>query len=325
MSQIHKIGSILILLLCINSCSKNTEKFDPYGDTGQVENLLNKIDNNTESYVILGQEDQAIVSNSNLIIKIDAGTIVDREDNVVSGEVKLLVKNIISAGHSVLTGSSTKVNTDIFSANTLLDIRITDKEDNPLFIKQGEQIELLHPVESTIMSENLRLFQSKSLAGSSVSWEEVSNPESSNMLNQDEWEFQIGTGSIFGSGYTYTIDEFGWYSIGDYLNTDGTGNTKLCLDLPELFNKNNTKVFFVLKDFISVVNLQALEDTNSTFCGLIVQPQTTESSCIITLSSTEDGDYYLGYVKNPDISESIIAVVPEKTTLDKISQFLYER
>ena len=81
----------------------------------------------------------------------------------------------------------------------------------------------------------------------------------------------------------------------------------------------------MLKDFISVVNLQPLEDTNSTFCGLIVKPQTTESSCIITLSSTEEGDYYLGYVKNPDISESIIEVVPEKTTLDKISQFLYER
>ena len=244
MSQLHKIASLLVLLLVFNSCLKDTEKFDPYGDSGQVENLLNRIDNSTESFIVLGSEDQSILSKSNLIIKIDAGTIVDGEQVPVEGEVKLLVKNIISAGHSVLTGSSTKVNSDIFAANTLLDIRITDKEDNSLFIKEGEQIELLHPVESTIMTQQLRMYKSQSLLSNNVSWEEISAPESSNMLNRDEWEYQIGSGSIFGSGYTYIIDEFGWYSIGDYLNTDGIGNTKLCLDLPELFNKNNTKVFF---------------------------------------------------------------------------------
>jgi hypothetical protein len=145
-----------------------------------------------------------------------------------------------------------------------------------------------------------------------------------NDLEERTWEKETNVGLIFGHGYRYTASELGWYALGDYFENDGVEKQEICVKMPELFNNDNTKVFFVFEDLISIVDLHTFRREENLFCGELSNTMDSNSNYIITLSNTEAGDYYLGYYNNPN-STSTLLIEPVKSTIEEISQFLYER
>lgn len=322
-SRLFKVTLVFLAGILIYSCSKDAETFEPYQDSGQVLNLLEKINDQTESYVFDAQKDQMIQTENEVIIQYNAGSLIAANGETMSGNVKLIFNEIISSGQSIFLGGSTKIEDKIFSSVSLLYIKFEDVFGNELELKEDQTIKIYHPRTEDLLKTPNRMFLGKMVENSLI-WNEINDPKSNNNLEISEWNFQTNVGSIFGQGYTYTTSELGWHSLGDYLETDGIETQEICVDLPELFNKDNTKVFFVFEDLISIVDLQTFKENGSIFCGHLTNTMDAKKNYIITLSNTESGDYYLGFFDDPSDTQTL-TIVPEKSTIEEISQFLYER
>lgn len=308
----------------ILSCGKDSEIFDPYQDIGQVENLINKINDNTESYIFDAQEPNVIVTNTNLVVSIPEDGLINENGEVHRSQAKVYVIDVVSSGQSILTGYSTKVEGSVFFTTNMMNLRITTLDGKPLNIKDGEELIIYHPQEEGRTDQDSKMYFGTQ-ESNSFNWSEMMNPMENYGLTVGEWQVDGDNGPIIGYGYQYNIDKLGWIGVGNYFDKSSSENDKLCITLPELFNKDNTKVFFVFKEYVSVVNLQPLEDSNGTFCGLIAKPNANNGSYIISVSSTENGDHYLGFIENPNLEENLFEVIPQKTSIEKISQFLNER
>ncbi len=310
--------------LTLISCGKDSEVFEPYRDIGQIDNLINKINDNTESYSFNANVESQIVTSTNMVVTIPVGSLLNSNGEIFDGQAKLYVIDVVSSGQSILTGYSTKVEGSVFYTSTLMNIDIRSLEGDQMKINTNNKISIKHPRDKDKVDDQSKMYFGTTKSSAFI-WSELMNPGGNYDLSIGDWEVVGESGSIFGFGYKYSIDQFGWIGIGNYFDNSTIENDKFCVNLPELFNKDNTKVFFVFKEQVSVVNLQPLEDSNSTFCGLIAKPMTSEGWYFISLSTTENGDAYLGYLENPNLESNIFEVFPQKTSIDKISQFLYGR
>lgn len=317
---------IYVLLggIILNSCIKNDESFEPYQDLGIVENLLKRINNGTESFIIDQTKDNQIITSNETIISIPARSFMNKSNEIVSSEIKLLFTNIVTSGQALLSGNSTMVNGDPFYASTMTVISATDLEGEVLKLKEDASISIFYPCEAEELDEEIKLFRGIE-TDAQFSWIEMSEPIIQNQLEIGSWEVIWENGAVFGSGYKYKLTKMGWYGIGKYTSGGSSESMKICAQLPELFNSNNTKVFFVFEDLISIVNLQSLNETNGDFCGQINLPNEKGLFSIISISSTEIEEYYLGILSNPNTNESNFIIDPKKKTLQEITEFLYQK
>ena len=316
--------SIIFSGVLLTSCVKNEEKFTPYQDLGLVESLIKRINNGTESYTINPNEYNQIITADEAIITIPAGAIVDKNNQQINGNVKLLYTNIVSSGQALLSSNSTMVNGEPFYANTMTMVSAISLQGESLKLNDTDVMSVSYPSDVEMIEDDIKIFKGLE-TDARFSWSEINDPREQNKLRIGNWEVEGENGSIFGSGYQYNLNQLGWFGIGKYISGGSGESMKMCVDLPNLFNSNNTKVFFVFEDLISIVNLQALNENNDGFCGQVNIPDQEGMYSIISISSTENEDYYLGILSNPNTLESSFEINPQKKTLKEITDFLYQK
>ncbi len=313
--KLRYIYFLLILGVSVFSCKKDLEEFVPNNDTGLVENLIKKINNNTQAFVFNSNEAEVIVGKDGLVLEFDAETFVTKDEELYEGSVKVKVieSNKLSSLASI--PGTTSVDGELFSATSLLKINFEDLEGNDLMPIKNYVVR--HPLDKS-QAYGFRMFVVNQQRNNN-DWVEISDAKNKNDLKYESWEIDTNVGPIFGEGYTYSSSFTGWIAVGEFRNIDGVSGKEFCVDLPKLFNSDNTKVYFVFKDYISIVDLQSSKQ--NTFCEELLKPKSGEETIVFSLSATEDGEYYLDARMNPDLDENIV-LNPEKMKIEEIVAFL---
>ena len=119
-----------------------------------------------------------------------------------------------------------------------------------------------------------------------------------NMSNQsmspESWSFFWDGKDWIDSGYELYIQETGWFSVAQIIDTVMASEDQICSELPlELYDGSNSDVFLILNDYDTVVSME-MDTEKMLFCATLSNiPQESEVT-IVSISSLGELNYHFG-------------------------------
>jgi hypothetical protein len=316
-----RLTLLLAILLSITSCWKDEVSFSAYPITGEIESFFEKVQNIHQSEVYNSAEGIEIVTEYGSIISIPELAFVDKNNNVVDGDVEIDYLEFDNQSAMLKYNSPSRLG---LLSDTLID------SERTLFIEANLNGELLELRDNKSINIKIRVDDAESPLrfykgdnyDTDVFWLNTGQD-----LPISNWEIYDSNemALISVSGYEFNAQHMEWFQIGRDVDLDNFNEkTSVKVILPEeLFSEQNTYVYIIFGNYNSILPLKSKDHSNQ-FESEFEIP-VGESIQFIALSAHDDSDFSF------DIKETYITrnhlefMVPERHTLsfilDELSKF----
>jgi hypothetical protein len=296
---------VLIITLGLTSCLKDSEEFSPNIEVGDINALLEKLDDFDNTIAINPGMDNTIVTNSNEVIFIPANTVKNEDNTSAEGTVFLSYAVIKSRAKDIVKNRETKVGNDNSAALYNVQVSLSQGTKKMIVGNESNGISFKIPYNTSENQPQPYLYK----------WSENKwNIESNTHVINKNWKLETNNGTIFGIGYETIIKSTGDFMVA--VPTTSSGELELCLNLPENYTEKNTTVFALFPE----ENMSyRLKYENGKFCG-----KNLPAGQVVKLISLSDqnGKYFITENKHRLTKSFNISAVPKAKTISEIKEWL---
>lgn len=305
-----------VTLAGVGGCRKDVETFRPYSPTlDAIQLLLKQVANSsTKTTFTLSAvtEDKVLVTpNGVRVFLTDPDNLFEDADaNPVPCStcqtLKVEVTEALDKSDIIAYGvPTTTLAGDLLESGGMVNIIVTC-DGKVLRLQSDRQLKIQIPADNPV--NDMFVFNGILENDSLLGWQDADQP-----VFQAEWQ---NANMVLVEGYEILSQQLGWINADRFLNEP---TTSFCVDLPDNFNPENTKAYLVIKNIRSVAVLD-YNLNEKTFCfpnapkGYPVK--------VVTVSQTNNGDYWLGNFETEVGSDATVAVAPKQVTEQQMLDFL---
>lgn len=296
---------VLLVTLGLTACLKDSEEFLPNTEVGDINALLQQLDDFDNTIAINPVMDNTIVTNSNEVIFIPANAVRNEDNSVAEGTVFLSYSVIKSRAKDVVKNRETKVGNDISAALYNVQVSLSQGTKKMIIANESNGISFKIPYNTSENQPQPYLYK-----WSENKWNIEAN---ANVVNKN-WKLETNNGTIFGIGYETIIKSTGDFMVA--VPANNTSQLELCLILPENYTEKNTTVFALFPE----ENMSyKLKYEGGKFCG-----QNLPAGQVVKLISLSDqnGKYFITENKHRLTKSFNISAVPKAKTISEIKEWL---
>ncbi|MCC6410572.1 MAG: hypothetical protein IT270_02865 [Saprospiraceae bacterium] len=298
------------------SCRPDVEEFRPYDDSlADISRLLAQVTpvSNPQSFVFGGAVADTILSTSNGVRVFLSDTeklFADSNGNTVtfstcpnlSIEIRFINdrSDLISLGRHTMTTEG-----KLLESLGMVDIRATC-DGTPLQLLPGRSIKVQIPSNQPLKS-GLKPYIGNVVENTLTGWE--------NNGGEVFWaDWQAGNSSLQ-LGYEFLATQLGLQMIAIPFEEP---LTSFCVTLPENFNRENSVVYVLTQNVLSLASLTA-EPGSNTFCienapfGYPVE--------VFTISKIET-DFLMGYKQTEIGTNATVTIEPDGSSMNEVIEFI---
>ncbi len=310
--------SVIIIAVIFVSCNKEpSDEFyvdpnNPVNDTAWRDNVLpdapvNKIfqlftpSTQTDSFDV--QRDHKLLFNDYLQITFPGNACEGQNGEKISGWAKIKVDYLETKGDLIRFRRSTTSDDKLLESGGVFNIEVT---------QNGQQLKIASNKFIIIRYRNSKTdTDMKVFYGDTT----VANIDSFTWVPATDVE-RVNTWSDSGiGGYEMFSKRFNWINCDKFADTDP--NTKLFATLPVNFTNNNTTVYIVFKDMLSVVRMYPDVDNRLFYFNNLPLSNVT----IVSISKIGD-NLYLGTKQTTVTENLVVKLSPEKKTEKEITDYI---
>lgn len=242
---------------------------------------------------------------------ISYGTIVNGNNNPVSGRIAVETHLIRKKGEMIRMGITTASNNRLLVSAGRLSVRFLLNGNELGLAPQGQQTHYSVNFRSLPLSSPVNLF--KADPNSLFNW--LPDEDTSNHIYPNSQD----------SSYQIVTKRTGWTGVDYFFDTTGISRAKVTLTLPSAYTNANTMAFVVFNNMNAVVALSGNAVTRkfSSFLLPVNKP------AMIIVVSKQGSAYYLGQSQvtiggsgSVPLTTQDIEITPSATTIDEIRSLL---
>jgi hypothetical protein len=298
------------------SCRPDVEEFRPYDDSlADINRLLDQVTpvSNPQTFVFGGAVADTILSTSSGVRVFLSDTeklFADSNGNTVpfstcpnlSIEIRYITdrSDLISLGRHTMTTEG-----KLLESSGMVDI-VATCDGTPLKLLPGRSIKVQIPSNQPLKS-GLNMYTGKMEKDTLEGWEAGSGD-----VFWADW--QVGNSSLQ-LGYEFLATQLGPQMIALPFEEP---LTSFCVTLPENFNRENSVVYVLTQNVLSLASLTATPGSN-TFC--IENAPLGYPVEIFTISKIET-DFLMGYKQTEIGTNATVAVAPEGSSMNEVIEFI---
>lgn len=271
----------------MQSCIKDKDEvFIPTHTDYPTNSLKTLIPSKSMHLKLSNSQSHKLKTDFNSYIEIDRGAFLSETEGEIQYELNVIeLKNYVDFILQNVDHESS-----IGITNTIYSFYIAAEQDgNQLSFQEGKTMRVRFPIENEAPGD-LALGFGKTIDNSLV-WDYFSSNINSR-VDYIAWESIQEDGSMKTEyGYEIIINSPGWYSLVSKENNQGF-TSSLCVNFEPDFNGDNTAVYLMMNDKRYITKLKMINDNSSTFCLNNLPPTDTHPYTIVSISKSENEEYY---------------------------------
>lgn len=314
MKLLSKITFILIMFLAalsLTSCKNDNGPQGPVvGDPyTSWQDLINQLGVSPKSFTINPAITNYLVGDKGTEISLPADAFLDANDDLVSGDVTVTLREFYSREDIVLSGISTNSFDNMLVSGGSFEMR-AKQNGLELKLKPGANISARFPqqTEAEGFENEMLLFTSNDA------------PNAPNGFNWQQAGERFATmDTFFGTvGYFLNEIQLGWSNCDALYAIASTDRTQFQVNVPG-FSQSNVKVFLLVKDLTSVINLFTQVGPNfATYANSV--PVGLEATLVAVAVANDELHY--GSTKITATGDDLFEVIATSGTTDGLKDLL---
>ncbi len=298
--------------------TKLTPLSNPYNTTGMlsnfrkgtaIEKLFNQTQKPSQVFIINAQQENTLKATDGTIIKIAPNSFIDKNGDVVKGDVEFEVKEMYNKSDMILSNAHTVSNDMVLKSGGELFLG-AERNGQPLTLANNKPIAIEMPAESN--GEPMQLFNGKP-DRNTVNWNVANNNEVSPVRNPN---------SSTGYSYNFSANNMNWLNCDKFMPR--SGNTKMSVRMDKQFDTTNTAVFIVYRDQNSVTKFDGFSTYDGSTRMLPEQSMfdtkwysvPTGTNVTIVAISEIKGQYYSSIQNTVIQKDQVMDIMMYPTTLE---------
>jgi len=291
--------------------------FSNYRNNTSIEKLFKQTQKTSQIFIINAQQENTIKTTGSTVIKIAPNSFLDKNGEVVKGDVEFEVKEMYSKSDMILSNAHTVSNDMVLKSGGELFLG-AEKNGQPLVLANNKPISLEMPAED---KEPMQLFNGKP-DRNTVNWNLANNQEVSPVLN---------TNSPTGYSYNFTANNMNWLNCDKFMPRTAQ-NTKINVRFDKQFDTTNTAVFIVYRDQNTVTKFDGFSTYDGT-TRMLPQQSLFETKWYSVPAGTNvnivaiseiNGQYYSNIQSTIIQKDHVMDMMMYPTTLDEIKATLQQ-
>ncbi|HEV8515316.1 MAG TPA: hypothetical protein VGQ59_18665, partial [Cyclobacteriaceae bacterium] len=232
----------------------------------------------TQSHTLLPNEALTITGDKGTVITFPGNSLVDKNGNPVTGEVKVNVEEVYNKADMITHDVQTSSDGKLLESGGMVQVQVTTKDSSAVFLKPGSAYEIQYPAEKK--KEDMQLFTSNS---SGQNWEPESIKDSTFNENKQSLD-----------KYIFRNSKMGWTNVDRFIGLNESHKSNLKVGLT---GTPDASVCLVFKKFNSVLNI-----TNKKSEFMFYNIPTGEEVTLVAFAKS--GDHVLYASKNITVSKN---------------------
>lgn len=280
-----------------------------YRNNTSIERFFKNNQKTSQTFIINAQVQNTLKGNDGTIVKIEPNSFVDKNGNIVKGEVEFELKEVYDKSAMVNSNAHTVSNDIPLISGGELFMGAT-QGDEPLMLASNKPIALEMPANS---KEPMQLFNGKP-DRNTVNW---------NLANTNSVTPVLNANSNTGSSYNFTTNSMNWINCDRFMRNNGN-NTKMNVRLPQQYDTTNTAVFIVFAGQNTVTKFDHFKQLDRTSNVVNLSNFDTKwysipvgSDVTIVALSEVNGQYYSSMQRTVVVKDHLTDLTMQPTTLDQ--------
>jgi hypothetical protein len=320
--NMNRYFSFIIITLIFFSCKKDasdeflTDLNNPLNDTAWRTNIspdapVNKIFETlstlpqTDSFDV--QTDHKLQFNDYLQITFPGNACIGEGGEKISGMVKIEIDYLKTKGDMIRFRRSTKSYDRLLESGGAFNIKV---------MKNGKQLKIAPQKFIIIRYRNAEIYPDMNIFYGDTTAANIDNftwVPATDMQRVNTW----GDSASITAGYEMFSKRFNWINCDKFLDTTKP-RTTVSATLPVNFTNNNTAVYLVFKDMLSVVRMYSSLANRLFYSDNI---PVNNNITIVSISKIGD-DFYLGTKAATVTKNLVVKLSPEKKTKEEINNYI---
>jgi hypothetical protein len=318
----RKFFTILILLLVLFSCKEDFDVFipddppitEPQPLNGDINRFFEAIAPEAQVFTFQAENGASIRTDNNVQFNIPGHAFADTNDDLVSGELRIEITEILKKGDMLLNRVSTEANEYLINSAGAFHIKVF-KDGSAVQLATDKELNIQIPIGGEY-SDDMEVFYGERLADGSFNWEEADNdPEVQNNV----WlsEFFDSLSQQWGLSYDLYATQLEWINCDEFVNLDE--GAKLSVEVPESYSDTNSVVYLVFEDLNAIMQLN-WNDQEKIFTQNYIP--LNEAVQLILIAEGADQRFYFSNLSTTISADEVISMSPEEIPLGDIVEFI---
>ncbi len=306
---------ITICIFCIIGCVDEFDNFIPHQDntnTFAIEALISP-DEQSSTVVFNNAIGTRIITPMNTIIVIGPNSFFSTDEDIVNAEIKFEYLEIYSRGDKIKYNVPTISNGRIISSDGVFYFNASSNGKRAILNSNNR---ILVQVENRNPDPNMELFYQSEDASGNFDWVQA-DMDSTRTNTVQIVEFQDSTAGEVFIGYEFFSDSLKWINVDVFVDIPQDKKTEVCVELPEIYNNENTSVYLVFEDYNSVVALHA-EESSSKFCEPYGAVPIGVNVSFVIISKQGEETYHFAMESATVERNLVLGMQPKETAMDEI-------
>jgi hypothetical protein len=227
-----------------------------YRNNTAIEKFFKQNQKPSQIFIINAQQENTVKGTGGTVVKIAPNSFVDKNGEVVKGDVEFEMKEMYSKSDMILSNAHTVCNDQVLKSGGEVFIGAS-RNGEPLILAHDKPMSVGFP---TISKEPMQLFNGEP-NNSSVNW---------NLSSPTEVTPIADPNSSTGYSYNFTSSNMNWLNCDAFTNRRSNSfgplnpTTKVNVRLPNRYDSTNTAVFLVYKGQNSVTKFDGFSTYDGT-------------------------------------------------------------
>lgn len=305
----HWLFIAILLLMTLSSCFQEKEIFIPRNTPEDPAYLYTQLENRPTHFILnISEEDVYFTTPQKNVIRIQKGSLLDKKGNAFSGKAVMELIESTSLGDHIVYGKIPFYHNQSLESKNLLFLQFTSAGEK-LFFNPSLPLEWYSNITDHVAP--LQLYYEVNAENNNKEW--VWKSASS----VEEWTLNQGGNLISGKGCTFSLVESGWYIIANPHDFAGEITSSLCIQPNAGYNKGNTVVFGVSKEWETIIPLYEFV-SETYFCHNEVKLPVNSGIKFVLISYREDGNHTYAEMDSSVAVDQTIKLYPQVLSVKEI-------
>lgn len=318
----RKFFTFFTLLLVLFSCKEDFDVFipddppitEPQPLNGDINRFFEAIAPEAQVFTFQAENGASIRTANNVQFNIPQNAFANADNDLVAGELRIEITEILKKGDMLLNRVSTESNEYLINSAGAFHIQVF-QDANAVQLATDKELNIQIPIEGNY-SDDMELFYGERLADGSFNWLEADNdPEVQNNV----WvgEFFDSLSQEWGLSYDLYATQLEWINCDEFVSLDE--GTKLSVEVPESYSDTNSVVYLVFEDLNAIMQMN-WNDQEKIFTQNYIP--LNEAVQLILIAEGADQRFYFSNLNTTISADEVVSMSPEEIPLGDIVEFI---
>ena len=314
----YLIGVMVIMM----SCGKDIDEFIPHADQGvqgDITRLTSRLQQDLSgeiTYVstVRCTGNQVFEFDKDLVLSFPWDFVDLNQYPCTNGYFDLIVTVCDTKGEILISGIPTISENKLLESRIELNIEIKNG-NHSVRLAQGKKIGIY--VKDPDPRDRMELFY-----GQETDWLQADgNPDIWNNVENQQWTLESDSTIFTGFGYGCLSDSIDWINVDVFFDIPEEHRTPVCVELPDQFTNQNTRVFMAFDDYNSILGMHG-DSIQERFCESYGSTPIGFKVTFVVIAELGEENYYFATKTTTVTTNLVESLNPVKTPYESIKNYI---